>query len=65
MPKTIEVAVITNAEGAHLDAYFSSLAKTEEVAGVTLADRAAKPKAGPGRRWARSSGEFTGTRGRC
>jgi predicted dehydrogenase len=42
MPKTIEVAVITNAEGAHLDAYFSSLAKTEEVAGVTLADPSRK-----------------------
>jgi predicted dehydrogenase len=38
MPKTIQVGVITNAEGAHLDAYFASLAKADEVAGVVLAD---------------------------
>jgi predicted dehydrogenase len=42
MPKTIQVAVITNAEGAHLDAYFPSLAKTEEAAGVVLADASGK-----------------------
>jgi hypothetical protein len=42
MPKTIQVGVITNAEGAHLDAYFSSLAKTAEVSGVALADPSGK-----------------------
>jgi predicted dehydrogenase len=45
MPKTIRVGVITNAEGAHLDAYFPSLAKTEEVAGVVLADPSGKTEA--------------------
>ncbi len=38
MPKTIKVGVITQAQGAHLDAYFSSLAKIEEVESVALAD---------------------------
>ncbi len=38
MPKTITVAVITNAQGAHLDSYFTGLAKTEEAAGVVVAD---------------------------
>ena len=42
MPKTIQVGIITNAKGAHLDAYFSSLAKTEEVSGVALADPSGK-----------------------
>ena len=42
MPKTIQVGIITNAEGAHLDAYFTSLAKTEEAAGVVLADPSGK-----------------------
>jgi len=42
MPKTIQVGVITNAEGAHLDAYYSSLAKTDEVAGVALVDPSGK-----------------------
>jgi predicted dehydrogenase len=38
MPKTIKVAVLTNAEGAHLGAYLPALAKTEEVESVVLAD---------------------------
>jgi predicted dehydrogenase len=38
MPKTIPVGVITNAQGAHLSQYFAALAKTEEVASVSLAD---------------------------
>jgi predicted dehydrogenase len=42
MPKTIQVGVITNADGAHLDQYFSSLAKTEEAAGVLLSDPSGK-----------------------
>jgi predicted dehydrogenase len=42
MPKTIQVGIITNAEGAHLDQYFASLAKTEEAAGVALADPSGK-----------------------
>jgi hypothetical protein len=38
MPKAIKVGVITNAQGAHLSDYFGSLAKTEEVDSVALAD---------------------------
>jgi predicted dehydrogenase len=38
MAKTIKVGVITHAQGAHLDNYFSSLAKTEEAESVVLAD---------------------------
>ena len=38
MARTIKVAVLTNAEGAHLDAYFPALAQTEEVEAVVLAD---------------------------
>jgi predicted dehydrogenase len=38
MPNTIQVGVITNAEGAHLDLYFQALAKTEEASAVLLAD---------------------------
>jgi predicted dehydrogenase len=38
MPKAIKVGVLTNAHGAHLSDYFSSLAKTEEVEAVALAD---------------------------
>lgn len=34
----IKVAVITNASGAHLDAYFNGLAQTVEAASVVLAD---------------------------
>lgn len=36
--KRISVGVITNAEGAHLGAYFEALAKSEEVEAVYLAD---------------------------
>jgi UDP-N-acetyl-2-amino-2-deoxyglucuronate dehydrogenase len=42
MPKTIQVGLITNAEGAHVDAYLPSLARTEEAAGVALADPSGK-----------------------
>ncbi|HEY7153925.1 MAG TPA: Gfo/Idh/MocA family oxidoreductase [Gemmataceae bacterium] len=38
MAKTIKVGVITNAEGAHLDAYLPALAHTEEAEAVVLAD---------------------------
>jgi predicted dehydrogenase len=38
MAKSIKVGVITNAEGAHLDAYFLALARTEEAETVVLAD---------------------------
>jgi len=38
MAKTIKVAVLTNDEGAHLDAYFPALAQTEEAEAVVLAD---------------------------
>lgn len=38
MPKSIKVGMITHIEGAHKDAYFSSLAGTEEVEEVVLAD---------------------------
>lgn len=37
MPKTIPVAVITNAEGAHLADYFKGLASTDEAETVFLA----------------------------
>lgn len=36
--KRIPVGVITNAEGAHLSAYFEALARTDEVESVVLAD---------------------------
>ncbi|MDB5335334.1 MAG: gfo 8 [Planctomycetaceae bacterium] len=36
--KRIPVGIITNAEGAHLGAYFEALARTEEVEAVFLAD---------------------------
>src|SRR5690348_9745061 len=42
MPKTITVAVITHAEGAHLDAYFTALAQTEEAEAVVLSDPSGK-----------------------
>lgn len=38
MPKSIKVGVITHAGGAHLDAYFGSLASIEEAEAVALAD---------------------------
>ncbi|HTU20567.1 MAG TPA: Gfo/Idh/MocA family oxidoreductase [Gemmataceae bacterium] len=38
MAKSIKVAVLTNAEGAHLGAYFPALAQTEEAELVVLAD---------------------------
>ena len=40
--KRITVGVITNSEGAHLDAYFSALAETQEVKCVALADPSGK-----------------------
>jgi len=38
----IKVGVITNAEGAHVDLYFSALAETQEVESVVLADPSGK-----------------------
>ncbi len=38
MPKRIKVGLITGAGGAHLSAYFSALAQTDEVASVALSD---------------------------
>jgi predicted dehydrogenase len=38
MPKTIKVAVLTQAQGAHLGIYLSSLAAIKEVEAVALAD---------------------------
>jgi len=37
-PQRIKAGVITNSEGAHLDAYLSALAETPEVESVVLAD---------------------------
>jgi predicted dehydrogenase len=42
MAKTIKVGVITQAEGGHLGDYFESLARTEEVESVALADASGK-----------------------
>jgi predicted dehydrogenase len=42
MPKTIKVGVITNAQGAHLDSYFTALAQTKEAEAVVLADPSGK-----------------------
>jgi predicted dehydrogenase len=42
MPKSIKVAVITQAEGAHLPDYFGSLARIEEAEAVALADPSGK-----------------------
>jgi predicted dehydrogenase len=42
MPKAIKVAVITQAEGAHLPDYFGSLAKIEEAESVALSDPSGK-----------------------
>jgi predicted dehydrogenase len=42
MAKTIKVGVITNDQGAHLDAYLAALAKTEEADAVVLADPSGK-----------------------
>src|SRR5205823_5385791 len=42
MPKAIKVGVVTQAEGAHLPDYFSSLAKIEEAEAVALADPSGK-----------------------
>lgn len=42
MPAAIPVGIITNAEGAHLDAYFASLASTVEASAVFLADPSGK-----------------------
>src|SRR5262245_26112919 len=38
MPKAIKVGIITEAQGAHLSAYFDSLAKVGEAVAVVLAD---------------------------
>jgi len=38
MPQSIKVGVITHAQGAHLDAYFGSLANIKEAEAVALAD---------------------------
>lgn len=38
MPKAIPVAVVTNADGTHLDQWLPSLAEIEEVESVALAD---------------------------
>lgn len=38
MPNKIKVGVITQARGPHIDLYFASLAQTEEVEAVALAD---------------------------
>jgi predicted dehydrogenase len=38
VPKSIKVGIITHAQGAHLDAYFTSLAGIEEAETVALAD---------------------------
>jgi predicted dehydrogenase len=45
MPKSIKVAVITQADGAHLPDYFESLAKIEEADTVALADPSGKSAA--------------------
>lgn len=45
MPNTIKVGVITQAAGAHLPDYFASLAKTEEVESVALAETSGKIEA--------------------
>lgn len=45
MSNAIAVGVLTDAGGAHLDAYFSSLAQTEEAGSVTLADPSGKSEA--------------------
>src|SRR5262245_60452418 len=42
MPKTIKVGVLTYAEGAHLDSYFTALAQTEEAEAVVLSDPSGK-----------------------
>ncbi len=42
----IKAGVITNAEGAHLDLYFSALAEAQEVASVVLADPSGKTVSG-------------------
>src|SRR5881628_2720648 len=42
MPKTIKVAVLTQAQGAHLPDYFGSLAKIDEAESVALSDPSGK-----------------------
>src|SRR5262245_19369966 len=42
MPKSITVGVITHAQGAHLDNYFTALAETEEAEAVFVADPSGK-----------------------
>src|SRR5262249_61013318 len=38
MPQSIVVGVITHAQGAHLDSYFTALAQTKEAEAVFVAD---------------------------
>src|SRR3954447_10832560 len=42
MPKTIKVGVLTQADGAHLADYFSSLANIDEVEAVAVSDPSGK-----------------------
>lgn len=42
MPKAIPIAVVTNADGAHLDQWFPALASLDEIESVTLADPSEK-----------------------
>jgi predicted dehydrogenase len=42
MPKSIKVGVITQPQGAHLDDYFSSLARIKEAEAVAVADPSGK-----------------------
>ena len=42
MPKTIKVAVVTQADGAHLPDYFAALAQIEEAESVALSDPSGK-----------------------
>lgn len=45
MPKTIKVGVLTQADGAHLSDYFQSLAQTDEVEAVAVADASGQSEA--------------------
>jgi predicted dehydrogenase len=45
-PERIKVGVVTNADGAHLDLYFSALAEASEVECVVLADSSGKAVSG-------------------
>lgn len=45
MPDTIRVGVLTDTDGAHLDSYFTSLAKTPEVEKVAVSDPSGSSRA--------------------